>query len=349
MKNNREEIIDFFRGLAILDMILVHFLIYFPNPIRKIISYTDVAIEGFILLFGFMIGGHYYAKYLKDKKEVIKRLFHRIIQILIIQYIFIITINLPAYYLINESFKKNDSIGIFVLKSTIFWNQIGIIHILPTFIPFLMISPLIHFVFKKNLINILIILSIVLFIVGNKYPYLLNYGDKTIFPVILWQIYFVLGCWLGYYAHIYKRLTPKNLKTYLYISIMFLCTMMLVKHAKYISPLLTSKFPLNTLGFLYGSSILLFIYVITIKFWENIIRPSILKSIICLFGRQSLFIFVLHVYTAYCIVFINKYYQNDKFNLVMAASSVIFIYFIAGIKEKFVLEKNKFNRLQKTV
>ena len=56
----RNNFIDYLRGIAIIDMILVHYCWAFPEIVSKIILYHDVAIEGFILLSGFIVGKYYF-------------------------------------------------------------------------------------------------------------------------------------------------------------------------------------------------------------------------------------------------------------------------------------------------
>lgn len=330
MENNRNQIIDFFRGIAILDMIIVHFSDYFPLSIAKIISYTDIAIEGFILLTGFMVGYHYYPKYIQDRNRVIKRLLRRALQILIVQYLFIFTINLPFYYAIYNKIRQTEPLFIFLLKSMLFLNQIGLIHILPTFIPLFLISPILLYAFSRNYSHIVLFASICLFAIGNKYPYIMDIGDKTIFPFILWQIYFVVGCYLGIKAYTYNKIGPENINKYLYASIILFLTTILIRHAKIIPPALTSKFPLNAFGLLYGASMLFIIYTFTLKYWNVFLnRIKIIYYYIPLLGRYSLFTFVLHVYTAKSILLINQFLNiNIYINYFFILLSIIFIYAI---------------------
>ena len=343
MENNRNQIIDFFRGIAIIDMIIVHFSNYLPLQISKIISYTDIAVEGFILLTGFMVGYHYYPKYTQDKGIVIKRLLNRTLQILIIHYIFIFTINLPFYYILYNEIRNAEPLFTFLIKSMFFLNQIGIIHILPTFIPLFLISPILLFAFSRNYSYLVFFASICLFAIGNKYPYILDFGDKTIFPFILWQIYFTAGCYLGIKAQIYKKISPEHINKYLYASIIFLLTAMLIKHAKIISPTLTSKFPLNVLGVLYGASILFIIYTFTLKYWHRLKTIKLCDYYIPLIGRYSLLTFVIHVYTAKSIFLINQFLKiNIYLNYFFILLSMIFLYAIIYLYEgRNLKEKRK--------
>jgi len=196
MENSRDRIIDLFRGIAIIDMILVHFSEYFPFLVGKVLSYTDIAMEGFVLLSGFMVGRHYYEKYLGNGKSVTRRLLIRALQILLVQYVLIYTINLPLYYLIYEKIREAESVSNFLLKSMLLLNQIGIMHILPTFVPLFLISPVILYLLSKKLDFVVISSSIFLFAIGNIYPYALDISEKKFFLLsfgkyILWQVVFL--------------------------------------------------------------------------------------------------------------------------------------------------------------
>src|SRR3989337_2278126 len=113
MVDKRNKIIDFLRGIVILDMMAVHYSKYFniiPNiNISKLIGYTDFAIEGFIILSGFMVGNYYFEKFKKDKKAVIRRLLNRTFEIIKIQYLMILTISLPLAITMGNMVTQSDT------------------------------------------------------------------------------------------------------------------------------------------------------------------------------------------------------------------------------------------------
>lgn len=281
-----------------------------------------------------MVGWHYYPRFIHDRTGITKRLLYRAFQILAIQYILILTINVPLYYVLYDKIRQTEPLSMFITKSMLFWNQIGLIHILPTFIPFFIISPAILYLIEKKYTPLVLGISISLFVIGNKHPYALDIGDQTIFPFMLWQIYFIAGCLLGIRAYVHGTLAPKNIDKYLLISILILLMAMFIKHAKVISPALTSKFPLNALGLLYGASLLFMTYTITLKYWHILKRVTICNSYIPLLGRYSLLTFVLHVYMVKGIVVINYFYRvNNYVNYVLVLVSIISIYIIINYYE----------------
>lgn len=235
--------------------------------------------------------------------------------------------------MVFDKIRQAETLPLFLLKSILFVNQIGLIHILPTFIPLLLLSPLILYSFSRNYTGIVILCSIFLFVIGNRFPYAFNFGEKTIFPVILWQIYFVAGCVLGKEAYQRKKIGPDNINNYLYVAILVFGAAMFIKHAKVIPPTLISKFPLNALGVFYGGAILLLLYTFTLKYWHVLKKIKLFNNYVTLFGRHSLLTFFIHVYTVYFIVLVNKYYVNIYFNYCLILLSIVIIYKIIYIHE----------------
>ena len=185
------------RGIVILDMVLVHFDYVFPTLLAKVIDYSDFAMEGFIFLAGYSVAMRYWPIILERPGTAFRKLIAKALKLYAVQALMIFTISLPLYLLVFEQRRAQESIGAFTLKSLALLNQVGLIHILPTFIPLFVISPLLLFAFKRGLDSLVLAASVFLFTLGNVHPYLLDLGEKTIFPFILWQIYFVAGCYLG--------------------------------------------------------------------------------------------------------------------------------------------------------
>jgi len=116
---------------------------------------------------------------------------------------------------------------------------------------------------------------------------------------------------------------------------LLLLSAMFIKHGKVIPASLTSKFPLNALGLLYGSSILFATYAFILRYWDIFLKKIVLFSYyLPLFGRHSLLVFVLHVYTAKVILFINHSYNvNTHLNYLLISLSVMAIFKIVHYYE----------------
>lgn len=282
----------------------------------KIINYSDIAIEGFIFLFGFMIGNVYYPKFLSDPKVVIDRLLKRTLHIIYIHYLMIITISLPLAFFLGNKITHDYGFWSYLLKSSLFLTQPPLLHILPTFIPLLLLSILILFLLKKSWEILIILISIFAFSIGCMNPYIFSIGEKTIFPVILWQIYFVVGIIFGKnsFKGRDKEKTYQWEKHFLFSVITFVaissfiyfknhgCGLFVNIFGK--APIFMSKFPLNFSGLLYRGSILYVLISIIFFFWGKISQVSFAVHSVILMGRNSLTTFVIHIYFAELIFFL---------------------------------------------
>lgn len=305
MTAERNDIIDLFRGVVIVDMMALHFVGFFPEAVARIVDVFDYAIEGFVLLAGFMIGRYYLLRFKQDRSGVSKRLLLRAVRIVVIQYLLIITVSIPfhAYFY----FPTASEVISFALNSFLFLNQVPIIHILPTFIPLLMASPLILLLLVGERNRWLIAISASLFLIGLSNPYVFTIGQKTIFPVVLWQVYFVAGCVIGKRSIGSRKVAPQKLL--LFASLFFgICLLMkyggyfeVIRSIKAGHNIYPKKFPLNLYGLTYGASLLFFVYAVFANLKERLQKGRKILDTLQLLGRHSLAVFVFHVYLIYGI------------------------------------------------
>lgn len=353
MDKARNRIIDFLRGIVIIDMMLVHYSEYFNFiggiPISKLINYSDIAIEGFILLSGFMIGNYYYERFTQDRASVVRRLLSRAFIILGIHYLMIITISLPLAAIVGTVETKSLTFSEYAIQSLLLLNQVPLLHILPTFIPLFLLAIPILYLLEKGHDFMVMAASILFFTIGNFYPYLLSPGDKTIFPVILWQIYFVAGITIGKKLFIKKDKLPINILPYLITALIIFIPAFIIYHGHHFyAPvadlreaygIVVRKFPLNYWGLLYHGCLLLMLCCLTVMFWKHITCFTMTTGIITLFGRHSLFAFIIHVYFAKSLV-ITDYLYGNPFPLPQV---IILVNFFVTV---FVLRNLESNKLR---
>jgi hypothetical protein len=288
----------------------------------------------FLLSAGFMIGWHYFPGYLRDPRRTTKRLWKRALQILVIQYIIIATVNVPLHLIGYGSVGREEPLWLFVLKSATFMNQIGIVHVLPTFIPMFLVSPFILYLFKARLGWLVVVLSTALFTIGNFKPYLLDLGDPAIFPFLVIQIWFVAGCVWGKAAYTGGRLVPRELNRWLIASCAGLIVTMTLLHGKIFPGRLVSTHPLNIFGLIYQLPIVLVILFGTVRFWR-VIRAMFLYPWIALLGRNALVAFVLHIYCAKAIGVLNSFVPVPAIlNYVLILATIALVVFLSGRYER---------------
>jgi hypothetical protein len=350
MNDDRDTFIDFLRGLAIFDMILVHYAGNFPQAVSKFIIYHDVAMEGFLLLSGLIVGMHYLHLFTADRSSTVKTIYLRTLKLCLIQYILIVTISLSEFIL-KSGGVEFSGIGKFLFDSFTFSNQVGLIHILPTFIPLFILTPLFLYLLSRNLDYILLMGSVVFFLIAQKYPYFFNYGDKTIFPVVLWQIYFVVGCSLGKAVLRNGTSMPVHKRALFIVSLITFAAALLFRHSTSICPLLAAfmnehsisiqRFPLNIYGLVWGTLLWLFIYATSAQFWSGI-RGMKVVDWTALFGRNSLMTFVLHVYFAKMISILKYKYEIAYLSIyILMLLNIIVTFYLLIIYENKKDSDNK--------
>lgn len=346
----RNDFIDFMRGVFIINMMIVHYgnylSIFQGKIVSKIISYTDCAIEGFIFLAGLSIGRYYYKQFLIKPKKIIKRLLTRVEYIIIIQYIMIVTISIPFILILGKKITGSDTFINYIIKSFLFINQIGLLHILPTFIPLFLLAIPILFLFEKKLDVIVLFSSLIFLAVGNDNPYIFNIGDKTIFPVILWQIYFVAGTFAGKeLAHRQYHYETKTVVAHLGISLCVFGMMSLLHFGHHFIPFIEtvksnhmivfSKFPLNIFGLLYRSSLLYIIFSGCFAMWHYIEKSPFSQKTVVLLGKYSLFTFVIHVYSVKLLYLLDNLYDLNSFlNYLIVLFTLMIIFISLWIHDK---------------
>ena len=303
VNENRLEVIDFLRGIAIVEMLSTHYAVYFPTVVARLIDYTETAMPLFVLLAGVIVGWGY-LKFELDPRGQSWIVWRRALRVLAIQYLMILTIGLPLYWLGMPEVGNGQSLGEFLFQSMFFLNQIGLLHILPTFIPLFAIAPLVLFALSRGWDVALLLISAALFCVGHFHPHLLDLGQPTIFPFILFQLYFVVGCVLGKATRQRGAPPPLRPQRWAFVSFVLLLASMLVAHGKVLPAHLISTHPLNFFGLLYQLPLISTVWLVSLAMLPTIKR---IWGYACVarFGRHALLSFVIHVYLAMALAVLN--------------------------------------------
>lgn len=331
MSPQRDEVVDMFRGIVLADMILMHFSESFPKAISFALQAVDFAIEGFIFLAGFMLGRHYLPRFRLGGLEVGKRLLMRAMKIGLVQYVLVLTVSLPFFtYYHHWNLEEATS---FLVASLLFLNQVPILHILPTFIPLFLASPFILWLMSKNKDVLLGFISLALFAFGRWQSCIVGgAGNDVIFPVALWQIYFVAGCLLGKWASSINEINTPNLVAA--ATVVFAASVFAkyggyfdeIRYAKTQFDIYPKKFPLNVYGLLYGSSLLAFAYAWSAALLKPYGLTSNVFRALSLFGRYSLLVFFLHVYAVYFVKFLGTIGTSGQIVIAAMVCTIALLY-----------------------
>lgn len=303
VRESRLEGIDFLRGMAIVEMLSAHYAVYFPPVLAKLIDYTETAMPLFVLLAGVIVGWGY-RKFERDPAGQTRIVWRRALRVLVIQYLMILTLGVPLYWLGMPGVGNGQSLGEFLFRSMFFLNQIGLLHILPTFIPLFAISPAVLFALSRGWDRALLLISMALFCVGHFHPHLLDLGQPTIFPFILFQLYFVMGCLLGKVTRQQDALPPVRPQRWALASLGLLVTSMLLVHGKIVPAHLISTHPLNFFGVLYELPLVATVWLVSLAVLSSL-KHILGYTWIARFGRHALLSFVIHVYLAKALTVLN--------------------------------------------
>jgi hypothetical protein len=303
VNENRLEVIDLLRGIAIVEMLSTHYAVYFPPTLAKLIDYTETAMPLFVLLAGVIVGWGY-RKFEPDPRGQTWVVWRRALRVLAIQYLMILTLGLPLYWLSMPGVGNGQSMGEFVFQSMFFLNQIGLLHILPTFIPLFVIAPLVLLALSRGWDAALLLISGALFCIGHVHPHLLDLGEPTIFPFILFQLYFVAGCVLGKSTRQRGAPPPQRPQKWALVSFLLLLASMLVAHGKVLPAHRISTHPLNLFGLLYELPLISTIWLVSLAMLPMLKRIWGYASV-ARFGRHALLSFVIHVYLATALAVLN--------------------------------------------
>jgi hypothetical protein len=197
----RDHRVDFWRGLCLIDMVLVHLVyqnVQFGDLLgRTISSYTRFAAGGFIFVSGLSIGVIFLPRALdsKNRGATYKKLWRRSLYILGIQYLS--AMGLVMLDLIEGS--RPAPLNAFETLRSIFLLREGG-DLLPFYSIMIALSPFLMEILRRRGGWIVTILgSIGLFAYGMNHPMFLSIAQQAHpnFPPILWQALFIMGLVFG--------------------------------------------------------------------------------------------------------------------------------------------------------
>ena len=310
-------IVDFLRGVVIVDMMLVHYDYLVPlGWLRKAINYSDIAMEGFLTLAGFMVGYHYLERYRRDRGGASRSLLGRAASLYGIHALMVLTISLPLALQFGASVTGGDPPWRHVLGLLLLVRQEGLMHILPTFIPLFVAAIPMLALLNRGHSGLVLAGSVTLFAVGTERPGLLDIGTRAVFPVILWQVYFVLGLLAGARIRAGKRPLFREARAHALVAAATLVLAAWAYHGHHVAPgwdavrerlhLHVRRFPLSPLGFVYGASLLSLLVCTALSLRARIERSGLLQHTFGIMGRHSLAAFVIHVYFAKAAVAVSQ-------------------------------------------
>lgn len=302
----RDTRLDFWRGLCLIDMVLVHLIyanVQFGDFLGSVLTdYTRFAAGGFVFLSGLLVGTIFLPKAIAKNREmgsarsIYKRIWARAFKLLIVQYVSttcLMLLDVPtgsrAAFAHPVQFIKD-------LLRCRTGNDL-----LMLYVGMLVITPLLLDLLQRRLWPIIVFVSIVLFGYGSRHPWRFAFVHHGEFPVLLWQAVFVSGLMFTYGLRAFDRANRRSRALVIgYLAVAFAIIFQSanagelgIKHPWL--PLRFWKIPLTFGEYLRYIVTTLLMMLGTNAFWRYL-KDARLTAFIRLLGRNSLFVYVAHLY-----------------------------------------------------
>jgi hypothetical protein len=344
----RYDKLDFIRGLCLIDMVIVHLIIFIPEKyFESFVEMTNFAAEGFFLVSGMMIGLIYFPRFLKARKKVSGILIKRGFQLLGVHIGTIIFFGL-LYHILR--IVRIDSLGMLLgvgVRIISFEKVYHLTNILYLFFLFFLLAPFIMRAYEKLGWKPVFFGSLMVFILGMFFPHNLFISYPS-FPILTWQFVFVSGFILGRSYESWKdKLIPKK---WLIPIVLIFIPFFLLRFQQFLGfeyyPIFFDeffkKFPIRPGLAIYVTILLLFIFQLTTKYWDMI--PRWKKNFVSTIGKYSLIGFLTHMILDFII---HKTHEHFGFfpgffiKMGFIVGEIVFIYLVILIWIRYTQKKHQ--------
>jgi hypothetical protein len=299
----RDQRLDFWRGLCLIDMVLVHLYynnVQFGEFLGKFLGdYTRFAAGGFIFVSGMSIGVIFWPRAQDDSRRAatFKGMWRRSLFILGVSYISgMLWISMEI--LRGDRGNFNDPLAL--LRDLFLLREGG--DLLPFYVLMIAISPIILQALRKKWGWLCVLVaSLSLFTWGLWHPWAFAPAEHLRFPPVLWQATFILGLLFGFGFPRYNALA-KSWKVSMAAFSWLIAGVLFVMEYSYLwgMPQLAfgtafTRVPLNTFEGLRYLSIIFGVITTTDVLWPYI-GGSGAAAFVQTLGRKSLPVYVLHLW-----------------------------------------------------
>lgn len=295
----RDGRLDVLRGLCLLGMVLAHFIeqgLAVPPVVRELaMHWFRFAAGGFVLTSGLCIGAIHYQRALDPSRRLTTyvSLLKRAGLVLLVHYFatFLSLLVIPI-----NGWPLND-------VPKMIWDVLYLYtgyDLLLFYVFMLAVSPVVIEIVRRFGPIPMLVISVALFFVKYKLPYLFIWSIENHFPLIRWQLVFIVGLVFGSQIKQFDRLSPV-VKWRLFASGMVtalaVATLSALERsgAVTLSPYLTvQKMPLTITEAARYISLALALAVLVDRAWPWL-SGTRTQRILATLGVQSLMLWVVHV------------------------------------------------------
>jgi hypothetical protein len=346
----RDQRLDFWRGLCLIDMVFVH--LYYANVQfgdflgRLLGEYTRFAAGGFIFVSGLSIGVIFWPRAQDNNKRAstYRRMWRRSGYILGVHYVSAIVGALIAICigLFAADSAYGDPLTVlrnfaFFLRNLLFLREGG--DLLPLYVLMIAVSPLImHMLRRKWGWLAVLVASVSIFAWGLWHPYFMAIAQPPKFPPLLWQIIFVCGLLLGWAWPKYNALA-KSSKLKLAIACWLAVAVLFVMEYSYQwgMPGLSlgvafTKVPLSTAETLRYLFITFALITTTDLLWP-LIGPTSAAAFVQTLGRKTLAVYVVHLWLVEIVGYLatQVWPGMGSWQIILVGASVLVLWLFALI------------------
>jgi hypothetical protein len=304
--SGRDARLDFWRGLCLIDMVLVHLIyadVQFGQVFGSLVTdYTRFAAGGFVFLSGLCIGRIFLPKVLASIEKtgsgtpVYHRIWIRSLKILLVGYVTTVAfaiLNIPTGF--REHFNRPMHFVFDVLTFRV-GNDL-----LMLYVAMLAITPLLLELVRRGLWPLIAAVSGIVFYLATRDPRRIELVPGGEFPVMLWQAVFIGGLLFSAPLKAWDQATSRaRVVCYGLLTVAFAVVFLSADAAELglrhrILPWAFVKIPLS-FGEMVRYILLTVLIVLGTDFVWHALEHRRLTSFVCLLGRNSLFVYVAHLY-----------------------------------------------------
>jgi hypothetical protein len=302
----RDARLDFWRGLCLIDMVLVHLIyadVQFGQAFGALLTdYTRFAAGGFVFLSGLCIGRIFLPRVMASIEKtgnampVYQRIWIRSLKILLVGYVTTVAfaiLNIPVGF--REQMNRPFHFIFDVLTFRV-GNDL-----LMLYVAMLAITPLLLEMVRRGLWPVLALLSGMAFYLATKDPRRIELVPGGEFPVLLWQAVFIGGLLFSYPLQAWDQARRQTRLVCFGLLVVAFSVVFLSANASELNlthrilPWAFVKIPLS-FGELVRYILLTLLIMLGTDFAWPVLEHRRITSFVCLLGRNSLFVYVAHLY-----------------------------------------------------
>lgn len=344
--------LDFLRGHYLIAVLVDHIGIVLGSSIFIFYNGNGFlwvsAAEGFVFLSGFFIGYLYVYSTKYSIGEVTRKLLSKALQL------YVITASLTIIYtLVIKQLGLNLDMGgtphpgttLEMIKNTLMLKyDYGWANIISLYVPYIFISPLVIYFFRKKAYWAVLIPSFLLWIYSTINPIVIPYVSH--FSFLSWQFLFFLGVFAGSsfdsLVKAKKWVMERRWAVVTILSLFVITVFLSVLHAFYGQEILVGDrvleilFVKYTIGYLRIPLFLLWMtamYIIISFVYGRL--PKFVKTVYETFGRNSLNTYILQSIFMFVIQVVLKPEMGYWLLSLVILATIIINYYIISLIERF--------------